>query len=102
MGWFFSKCPPLTCSQVRQILKLLGFEKEPSKSSGHEHWRKVVVDQLFKVTVSCHNEPFHGMVLASMASQAGLTKKQFCALANKKNQKQYKSGQLKIAHKLNP
>lgn len=102
MGWFFSKCPPLTCSQVRQILKLLGFEKDQNKSSGHEHWRKVVDHTLFKVTVSCHNEPFSGMVLASMASQAGLSKKQFCALADKKNQKQYKSGELNITHKLNP
>jgi hypothetical protein len=99
MTWLFGKCPPLTCAQVREILKLLGFEKDPNKSTGHEHWRKIVNSELFKVTVSCHNQPFSGLVLASMAAQAGLSKKQFCALADKKNQKRFKKDELKITHK---
>lgn len=78
---------------------MLGFEKESNKSSGHEHWRKIVDDALFKVTVSCHNQPFSGLILASMAAQAGLSKKQFCALADKKNQKKLKNGEIQIVHK---
>ena len=99
MTWLFRRCPPLTCTQVRNILTLLGFKKAPNKSSGHEQWRKIVAGELFKVTLSCHNQPFSGMVLASIASQAGLSKQQFCALSEKKNQKSYKQGKIKIFHK---
>ena len=42
---------------------------------GHEH--RVNDNPFRKVTLSAHNEPFDGFIVASMARQAGVTVKQF-------------------------
>ena len=32
--------PPLTCAEVKRILKILGFTPRPSTGGSHEHWIK--------------------------------------------------------------
>jgi predicted RNA binding protein YcfA (HicA-like mRNA interferase family) len=67
---------PLKAAEVRKILKALGFEPKPQKSTGHEHWIKN--GQPFrKVTLSAHNEPFDDFIVSSMARQAGVSVKEF-------------------------
>jgi predicted RNA binding protein YcfA (HicA-like mRNA interferase family) len=72
-----SKHPPLTCKEVKRGLKKLGFNPTPVKGTSHEHWKKVVGDKLYKVTVDCPKEPFSQDLIKSMASQAGVTKNEF-------------------------
>jgi len=72
---------PLTCNQVKKILKAAGFAPAPNKSgTSHEHWKKVVGGKLYKVTVDCPKAPFSQDLISSMAKQAGMTKKQFYAV----------------------
>lgn len=67
---------PLKAAEVRKILKALGFEPRPQKSTGHEHW--VNAGPPFrKVTLSAHNEPFDDFIVSSMARQAGVSVKAF-------------------------
>lgn len=70
---------PLTCRDVKQILKNLGFEEQPQGGTSHRHWKKVVGGKLFKVTVDCPKSPFSQDLIGFMASQAGVSKKQFYA-----------------------
>lgn len=81
-----SQFPPLTCKQVKKILKNLGFELEKTKRAGtsHEHWKKVVAGKLYKVTVDCPKEPFTGDLIRSMSHQAGVSKKKFYAALGKR------------------
>ena len=67
---------PLTASEVRKILKALGFEARPQKSTAHEHWVKQS-PEFRKVTLSAHNEPFDNFIVASMARQAGVSVRDF-------------------------
>lgn len=69
--------PPLTCSQVKSILKKLGFNPQQQKGTSHEHWKKWENGQLFKVTVDCPKQPFSHDLIRYMARQAGVTVKQF-------------------------
>ena len=69
---------PLKAAEVRKILKALGFELRPQKSTGHEQWVKQGAD-FRKVTLSAHNEPFDGFIINSMARQAGVSVKEFYA-----------------------
>lgn len=71
--------PPLTCKQVKDILKNLGFEPRPQKGTSHEQWVKSESGRFFKVTVDCPKAPFSQILIDSMARQAGVTKKQFYA-----------------------
>ena len=68
---------PLTCKDVKTILKNLGFEVRPKKGTSHEHWVKRCDKGFFKVTVDCPKAPFSQDLIASMSKQAGVTKKQF-------------------------
>ena len=69
---------PLRAAEVRKILKTLGFEPRPQKSTGHEHW--VCTSPVFrKVTLSAHSEPFDGFIVGSMARQAGVSVRAFYA-----------------------
>ncbi len=70
---------PLTCSQVKDILRTLGFSPRPQKGTSHEQWAKVENGRLYKVTVDCPKAPFTQELISSMARQAGVTKKQFYA-----------------------
>ncbi len=68
--------PPLTCKQVKQVLKELGFEHRDTRGS-HESWVREQPPPFRKVTVDCPKAPFSQMLLESMAHQAGVTKKKF-------------------------
>lgn len=72
---------PLTAAEVRRILKALGFELRPQKSTGHEHWVKN--DPFRKVTLSAHNQPFDDFIVSSMARQAGVSVREFYAALEK-------------------
>lgn len=71
--------PPLTCKEVTQILRTLGFEPRPKKGTSHEQWVKDDADGFFKVTVDCPKSPFSPDLISSMAKQAGVSKKEFYA-----------------------
>ena len=69
--------PPLTCDEVKAILKKMGFTPRPQKGTSHEHW-VATIDGIFrKVTVDCPKAPFSQFLIGSMAKQAGVTKKVF-------------------------
>jgi hypothetical protein len=73
-----SEYPPLTCKEVKQILKKLGFEHRPGKSgTAHENWVRDDNRGFKKVTVDCHLSPFSQILIKSMAFQAGISKKEF-------------------------
>jgi predicted RNA binding protein YcfA (HicA-like mRNA interferase family) len=72
-----SSHPPLTYRDVIRGLKKLGFEQRPTKATSHEHWIKIVAGHLYKVTVDKPKEPFGQDLIRSMASQAGVNKKDF-------------------------
>lgn len=71
--------PPLTCVQVKGILKKLGFEPRPQKGTSHEQWVKYDKGRIYKVTVDCPKAPFSQDLIGSMARQAGVSKKEFYA-----------------------
>jgi predicted RNA binding protein YcfA (HicA-like mRNA interferase family) len=71
--------PPLTCKEVKLILKNLGFEPRPQNGTSHEHWIRKTPNSFHKVTVDCPKSPFGQDLIASMSRQAGVTKKQFYA-----------------------
>lgn len=73
---------PLKAAEVRKILKALGFEQRPQRSTGHEHWVKAE-PKFLKVTLSAHNEPFDDFVVSSMARQAGVSLRDFYAALEK-------------------
>lgn len=74
---------PLTCKEVKAILKKLGFEPRPQKGTSHEQWVKKTEHDFWKVTVDCPKEPFSQELIKSIASQAGLSKKEFYKLLEK-------------------
>lgn len=77
-----SQNPQLTCKEVKQILKNLGFEPRKTKATSHEHWVKVSNGSLLKVTVDCPKAPFGQDLIKSMANQAGVSKRNFYAALN--------------------
>lgn len=75
--------PPLTCKQVKAALKELGFEKrDGSSGTSHEYYVGVFRGKFRKVTVDCPKAPFGPDLISSMASQAGITKKELYAAVN--------------------
>lgn len=70
--------PPLTCEDVKNILRKLGFAFF-NKEGSHEQWKRRDSRGFFKVTVDCPKAPFTQDLISSMARQAGVTKKQFYA-----------------------
>lgn len=69
--------PPLTCAEVKRILRALGFVLRNQEGS-HEQW--IAQAPFRKVTVDCPKAPFSGWLLRVMIRQAGVTKKQFYAM----------------------
>jgi len=71
---------PLTCKEVKTILKNLGFVFRNQRGS-HEQWIKDTGEgenkRRYKVTVDCPKAPFSQDLIKSMAKQAGVTKRQF-------------------------
>jgi len=77
--------PPLTCKQVKAALILLGFELRASRSgTSHEHYVGMFRGKFRKVTVDCPKAPFGQILIASMANQAGMSKKELYAAVNGK------------------
>jgi predicted RNA binding protein YcfA (HicA-like mRNA interferase family) len=74
-----AKHRPLTCTQVKTILKNLGFEARPRKGTSHEQWVKDCGGKRHKVTVDCPKEPFTQDLIRYMARQAGVSKTAFYA-----------------------
>lgn len=69
---------PLTAREVRSILKTLGFVHR-STTGGHEQWTRDDPKPFRKVTLAAHNEPFVDTIVRFMATQAGVTVKEFYA-----------------------
>jgi predicted RNA binding protein YcfA (HicA-like mRNA interferase family) len=69
---------PLTCREVKTILKNLGFEPRDQRGS-HEHWVQDRGGRRYKVTVDCPKEPFTKDLLRWMIIQAGVRKEEFYA-----------------------
>jgi len=73
------KYPPLTCVDVKRILRALGFSPRPGKGTSHEQWVKDTETGLLKVTVDCPKAPFSQTLIGSMHRQAGVSKAEFYA-----------------------
>ena len=71
------KHKPLTCKEVKTILKNLGFTPRPRKGTSHEQWTKETDNTFHKVTVDCPKSPFTQTLISSMAKQAGVSKRTF-------------------------
>ncbi|MEQ1666865.1 MAG: type II toxin-antitoxin system HicA family toxin [Sulfuriferula sp.] len=75
--------PPLTCKDVKLILKTLGFTPRPQNGTSHEQWVKTDNKSFYKVTVDCPKAPFSKDLILSMCKQAGVSKQQFYAVLKK-------------------
>lgn len=62
-----SKYPPLTCAEVKTILKNLGFQPELRTGTSHEKWSKVEAGTKRVVTVDCPKAPFSQDLIRYMA-----------------------------------
>lgn len=71
--------PPLTCPEVKRILRALGFTPRPQQGTSHEQWVKDTPGGRRKVTVDCPKAPFSPFLIDSMSRQAGVTKVEFYA-----------------------
>lgn len=67
---------PLTCKEVKQILKSLGFAFRNQEGS-HENWVRNEPAPFRKVTVDCPKAPFSQDLITFMTRQAGVSKKEF-------------------------
>ncbi|MGH8490533.1 MAG: type II toxin-antitoxin system HicA family toxin [Gammaproteobacteria bacterium] len=72
-----AKHRPLTCKEVKTILKNLGFAPRPQKGTSHEQWVKDDGGKRYKVTVDCPKAPFTHDLIGWMAHQAGVSRKAF-------------------------
>lgn len=72
---------PLTAREVRRILTNLGFEHR-STEGGHEQWVRVEPAPFRKVTLSAHLQPFVDTLVRYMATQAGVTVREFYEALN--------------------
>ena len=85
--------PPLTCKQVIDLLLFLGFSKRPATSgTSHDQYVGTFRQKFRKVTVDCPKAPFSQDLISSMASQAGLTKKEFYAASRGERPKDWSKG----------
>ncbi len=76
--------PPLDCTDIKLALKKLGFAPQPGKGTSHEQWTKTDGGRIFKVTVDCLKAPFSMTLIDSMASQAGVSRRDLYRAADKK------------------
>lgn len=75
--------PPLTCRDIKRALRSLGFDPRPTSATSHEQWVKVQDGRIYKVTVDCPKQPFGPDLVASMARQAGVSKRELYRAAGK-------------------
>jgi len=73
---------PLTCKKVKRILQNLGFHYRNTEGS-HENWVKDENGRRWKVTVDCPKQPFTDFLVKSMASQAGVSVREFYKALNR-------------------
>ena len=71
---------PLTCKEVKCVLKVLGFSPTPGKRTSHEQWIKEEKGRFRQVTVDCPKSPFSQDLVKWMAKQAGVSKNKFYSL----------------------
>ena len=71
------KFPPLEYRDVVRGLKRMGFEERKQKATSHAQWVKFANGRIFKVTVDRPKAPYGPILILSMASQAGVSKKEF-------------------------
>lgn len=74
--------PPLTCKDVKRILKNMGFHPRPQKGTSREQWVRHIDGKFYKVTVDRPKSPFGHDLVASMAKQAGVSRKAFYEALN--------------------
>lgn len=67
---------PLTAREVRIILRNLGFSHR-NTVGGHEQWVRDAPPPFRKVTLSEHNQPFADTIVRYMATQAGVSVRDF-------------------------
>lgn len=73
-----SKLAPVTCKEVKDLLRHLGFEKKKTNAGSHEKWKHPKFRGAGRsVTVDCPKAPFDDFLMGSMARQAGLSKQEF-------------------------
>lgn len=72
-----ARYPPLNYRDVVTILRNLGFTPRPGSGTSHEQWVRENPPPFRKVTVDRPKSPFTGDLVAYMARQAGITKKEF-------------------------
>jgi predicted RNA binding protein YcfA (HicA-like mRNA interferase family) len=72
-----SQHPPLTYKDVIRGLKKLGFIQRPKTATTHEQCVKTKDGRFYKVTVDFSKSPYSHDLIKSMASQAGVSKKDF-------------------------
>jgi len=75
---------PLTCAEVKRILKRLGFAPEPRSGTSHEKWIKIDGSRKYVVTVDCPKQPFSHDLIRYMAVQAGVSREAFYAALERK------------------
>jgi len=73
---------PLTCKEVKKILRNPGFTHRNTQGS-HENWIREEPGRRWKVTVDCPKQPFTDFLVKSMASQAGVSVRDFCTALDK-------------------
>lgn len=71
--------PPLSCKDIKRALIALGLAHVRTVGS-HEHYTGMFRGRFRLVTVDCPKAPFSQDLIGSMASQAGLTKKELYAV----------------------
>ncbi len=78
------KLPILSSKEVIRILKVLGFEPAPKRGKGsHLAFMKKTVERTYLVIVP-HKQEIPRGTLLSIIEQAGLTKKEFIEIIEKK------------------
>lgn len=83
MGLFQKYAPP-NCKQVKSALRKAGFDFIKQEGS-HEKWAKTDKHgKRWLVTVDCPKAPFNDQLVLSMATQAGLSKREFLKLCHHK------------------
>jgi len=75
---------PLTCKEIKRALHSLGFTPRPKKGTSHEQWVGYRNGTFRKVTVDCPKSPFSQDLIAYMASQTGVSRKELYRLATQK------------------
>lgn len=73
----------LTCKEVIRAIEMLGFQfRKHTSGTSHDAYVGTFRGKFRKVTVDCPTAPFGHDLIALMAKQAGLTKKELYAAVN--------------------